>query len=88
MSQTALADALSRVEGLKSYDRSMVNKMTKTRRVQPEEARAISEITNYPLPESMPDAMMEKLFPRLNKANKEAVRKLVQALLDGQEERD
>lgn len=50
MTQQGLADRLSGHPGMPPYAKSMVNKMTKSRKVSLAEARAISDITGHPLP--------------------------------------
>ncbi|UFM64215.1 hypothetical protein LOS78_01710 [Paracoccus sp. MA] len=87
MTQQALADALSRVEGLGTYDRSMVHKMTGSRRVRGEEAVAISQITGHPLPESEDDLEFEQMYRKLSQENRTVIRTIVRNLLGGQKDR-
>ncbi|WP_313350238.1 hypothetical protein [Paracoccus sp. (in: a-proteobacteria)] len=91
MTQTALAEALSGVEGLGSYDRSIVYKMTVSRRVQIKEAKAISQITKYPLPdsetdsESALDACFREIYLKLLPENRQTALSVVEGLLARQE---
>lgn len=86
MTQVALADALSRVEGLGSYDRSMIQKMTKDRRVRGDEALAISQITGHPLPEDEADLEFDAMFRKLSPENRTTIRTLVRNLVGSQGE--
>lgn len=84
LSQTALADALTR-EGLGSYDRSKVQKMTVSRGVSFEEAQAISRLTGLPLLEDQ-GSEFDRGFHKLNDSNRKAVLQLMRSLLAGQRE--
>ena len=80
MTQQALADALTASVGLGSYAKSMVNKMTKARKVSMDEARAISAITGYPLPASADDEDLAAQIRNLDPADQQMVRSLIDRL--------
>ena len=80
MTQQALADALSSRADVGQYAKSMVNKMTKSRKVTMDEARAISAITGHPLPPSAEDSELADRINDLDPADQTIVRNLVDSL--------
>lgn len=85
MSQQALSDALTRSKHLGTYDRSMVQKMTVGRRVSLQEAEQISQITGYPLPDTVSEQEFSGMFQRLNPENQQAIQTIMSNLLRTQQ---
>lgn len=84
-SQTELAAGLTR-SGLGNYDRSMVQKMTVGRRVSMDEARVISQLTGYPMPDPTGGAHLPAGYDKLDPAHQAVVRRLIDELLSLQKD--
>lgn len=80
MSQKDLSDALTR-ELRANYDRSIVQKMTVSRRIRVEEMNAISRITNFPVLKEDLEDEFSAVYRKLSKEHQEAVRTMMQGLL-------
>lgn len=80
MTQQELADRLTAHPDVSSYDKSMVNKMTKKRKISAVEARAISDITGYPVPPSKESEAIIRELAELSAADREAVLTLIRNL--------
>ncbi|SEN87585.1 hypothetical protein SAMN04489859_102039 [Paracoccus alcaliphilus] len=85
MTMQAVADALSARRELGAYGRSMVQKMTKERRVRLDEAAALSEITGFPLPGESKGPELVEQIQDLNPENRAIIGSLVAQLLAAQE---
>lgn len=84
LSQRELADRLSAIPGMPTYDRSMVQKMTVGRKVTMDEARAISKISGHPLPaQGAVQELMAKIST-LPSTDLEIVNALIDSLLKRQ----
>lgn len=84
MTQQRLADILTG-RGLGTYDRSMVQKMTKRRKVRMDEATAISEATGYPLPAPQDQVSFAQGYAKLTPEQRALVDALMGQLLAGQQ---
>lgn len=80
MTQQALADALTAHAGVGSFAKSMVNKMTKSRKISMDEARAISTITGHPLPPSADGMAIVQALEGLEPGDRNAVINLIRHL--------
>lgn len=70
-----VADFMTKKKIGATYDKSMVQKMTATRRVSLMEAEALSEITGYPLPR---DGMsMDDRVSRLSDSRQKMIREIL-----------
>lgn len=85
LSQQALGYALTRA-GVGNFDRSIVQKMTVSRRITMDEAAAIAEITGHPLPDPSGDAEIPREFYQLSEHHKAAVKALIRGLLANQQD--
>lgn len=85
LSQQALSDLLSRTPTVGTYDRSMVQKMTVARKVSMDEARAISQITGHPLPDTENSGEVVAEYQRLSPDSQAAIRILMKELLRKQQ---
>lgn len=84
MTQQAVADRLSARPELGNYTRSTVQKMMKDRRVPLDEARAVSEITGYPLPRDDSESDLADKIGDLSPENRAIVASIVDVYLASQ----
>lgn len=86
LSQQALSEGLSRASGLGSYDRSMVQKMTVSRKISMDEARVISQLTGHPLPDTEEGVEVMTDYMKLSSDSQAAIRTLMKELLKRQQD--